>query len=355
VFKSKIRKSKTTSGGAESKHNEIQFRWDGIFLARGDEAASRIADPILVTAFATDREPGTKKVLALTVIRFRNRRGKWKTENVPSFLLVSGRQEFIKLLSSRGYSWPPNTKFFGHIIGALSAEKPVREIRVTAVTGWHDKSFALPGECYGPEGPDKRNLRIVHNATVRLGAFRRLGTLDVWKNLVAKKCVHSSRARLAIACNFAAPNLRMMGLNSFGFNFSGVTSGGKTLLLRVAASTSGLNGNGGPTTWDGTPAAFEQRIQGHRDCIVLFDEIGYLEGDPKAMIKFMTFRLAGNRGKEKAGQYVMSQNLVEADCRVIALSTSEDPLWEHLDKAGRRRIRGEEVRMINVRGLASRI
>ena len=33
---------------------------------------------------------------------------------------------------------------------------------------------------------------------------------------------------------------------------------------------------------------------------------------------------------------------------MIALSTSEDPLWDHLDKNGPRRIRGEEVRMINV-------
>jgi hypothetical protein len=33
---------------------------------------------------------------------------------------------------------------------------------------------------------------------------------------------------------------------------------------------------------------------------------------------------------------------------VIALSTSEEPLWDHVDKNGRRRIRGEEVRMIDM-------
>jgi hypothetical protein len=71
------------------------------------------------------------------------------------------------------------------------------------------------------------------------------------------------------------------------------------------------------------------------------------------MAKLITFRLAGNRAKEKAGQYVVAQNLVEVDSRVIALSTSEDSLWAHLDKASRRRIRGEEVRMINVRACVS--
>ena len=107
----------------------------------------------------------------------------------------------------------------------------------------------------------------------------------------------------------------MLGLSSFGFNFSDMTSGGKTLLLRLAASTSGLNRDGDPATWDGTLAAFEQRAQGHRGCIFPLDDISYLEGNRK-MIKFLVFRLAGNRAKEKAGQYVMAQNLVEVDSRV---------------------------------------
>ena len=147
----------------------------------------------------------------------------------------------------------------------------------------------------------------------------------------------------------------MLGLSSFGFNFSGETTGGKTLLLRWAASASGLNPNGGPATWDATPAAFEQRALGHRDCIMPLDDVSYLEGDPRKFAKFVTFRLSGNRAKEKAGEYVVSQNLVETDWRVISLSTSEDPLWEHIDGSKSRRVRGEEVRMINVPACVSKM
>ena len=186
-----------------------------------------------------------------------------------------------------------------------------------------------------------------------MGEFRRSGALRQWKKKVARKCIHSTRARLAIAAAFAAPNLRTLGLSSFGFNFSGDSSGGKTLLLRLAASTCGLNGDGGPATWDGTAAAFEQRTLGHRDCIMPMDDVGFLEGDPKTAVKFITFRFAGNRAKERAGQYVVAQNLVDADHRGIALSTSEDPLWAHLGKGARRRIRGEEVRMLDVPALIS--
>jgi putative DNA primase/helicase len=133
---------------------------------------------------------------------------------------------------------------------------------------------------FGPNGPDRKKLQFAYNPTVQIGEFRRLGTLDEWKKFVANKCMHSTRARLAVAANFAAPNLRILGLSSFGFNFSGETSGGKTLLLRLAASTSGLNRDGDPATWDGTPAGFEQRVQGHRDCIMPLDDISYLGGRP---------------------------------------------------------------------------
>ena len=252
------------------------------------------------------------------------------------------------MLSERGYLWPPNKTTRTRIIAALSVVRPRRDIRVTSVPGWCGKSFVLPDESYRPSGPDRKNLLIARHPTVRVGEYRRKGTLDEWKRHVGRKCVHSTRARLAVAVNFAAPNLRMLGLNSFGFNFSGMTSGGKTLLLRMAASVPGLNSNAGPATWDGTPAALEQRAMGHRDGMMLLDDISHLEGDQKSIAKLVTFRLAGNRAKERAGQYVVAHNLVEEDSRVIALSTSEDPLWDHLDKNGPRRIRGEEVRMINV-------
>jgi hypothetical protein len=333
---------------------ELRFRKSGIYVVNDDETRTRIADPILVTAFATNY-PGMGPERAFTVVKFLDRRAKWKTEIIPSSMLTAQTGEFVSLLSTRGYMWPTKKKLWPPIIGALSNERPGRDIRVTSVPGCHGTFFALPGESYGPNGPDRKRFQIAYNPTVQMGEFRRSGTLDEWKKLVAKKCMHSSRARLAVAANFAARNLRILGLSSFGLNFSGETSGGKTLLLRLAASTSGLNRDGDPATWDGTPAGFEQRVQGHRDCIMPLDDISYLEDDPTKMAKLITFRLAGNRAKEKAGQYVVAQNLVQVDSRVIALSTSEDPLWAHLNRAGRRRIRGEEVRMINVRACVSDI
>ena len=129
-------------------------------------------------------------------------------------MLITHCKEFTTLLSKRGYVWPSNRDLRAKIIGALSMEKPSRDIRVTDVPGWHGKSFVLPDEAYSPDGPDRNAIQINYNPTVKLGAFRRSGTLDQWKKHVAKTCAHSSRARLAVAAVFAAPNLRPLKVNS---------------------------------------------------------------------------------------------------------------------------------------------
>ena len=328
----------------------IKFLDDGVYLVEKSGVKKRIAEPIQVTAFGTS-EPGTARELAYTAVSFLDREGKRKKEIVPSSMLVSQPGEFLALVAGRGYLWPPTRALRHKIIGELSIVKPARRIRVTPVPGCHGNSYVLPGESYTPKGPDRRHFQLCYNPTVRLGEFRRSGTLEEWKEHIAKACIHSTRARLAVAAVFAAPNLRSLNINSFGFNYSGMTSGGKTLCLRSAASAAGLNSSEGPTTWDGSAAGFEQRALGHRDSTVLFDDMSHLRQPELA--KLVTFRLAGNRPKAKAGQYVLANNLVDLDWRVITLSTSEDPIWQPMIKPGRRRVRGEEVRMINVRACVS--
>ena len=229
----------------------IQFLDDGVYLVEKSGVRKWIADPIQITAFGTS-EPGTAREQAYTAVRFLDRDGKRKTEIVPSSMLVSQRGEFLTFLARRGYLWPPTRPLRSKIIGELSIVKPTQRIRVTPVPGWHGKSYVLADESYTPKGPDRRRFQLCHNPTVRLGEFRRSGTLKEWKEHIAKACIHSTRARLAVAAVFAAPNLRSLNISSFGFNFSGMTSSGKTLCVRSAASAAGLNSSEGPTTWDGS-------------------------------------------------------------------------------------------------------
>jgi len=303
--------------------NAVQFMDDGVYIVEEGGVRKRAADAIRVTAFGTS-EPGTAREKAYTVVKFVDREGERKREIVLSSMLTSKPGEFVTLLSERGYLWPASQALRLKIIGELSVVRPSRRIRVTPVPGWHGKSFVLPGESYTPKGPDRKHFQLCYNPTVRLGEFRRSGDLEEWKKHIAKACVYSTRARLAVSAVFAAPNLRLLKMSSFGFNFSGMTSSGKTLCVRSAASAAGLNSNEGPATWDGSVAGFEQRALGHRDSMVPFDDTSHLP--QRELAKLVTFRLAGNRPKTRAGQYVIANNLVDLDWRVIPLSTSEDPI-----------------------------
>jgi putative DNA primase/helicase len=189
----------------------------------------------------------------------------------------------------------------------------------------------------------------VKRETVEYAPFNVYDKLEQWQQKVAPVGKWSSRARIAIAAVFAARNLQRLGMDSFGLNFEGPTSSGKSLLLYLASSAAGF---GRPTTWDGTPTGFEQRALGHRGCVMLLDDLSHAEGrevQATQMAKLVTFRLAGNRPKARAGQYANANGLVDEDYRIIALSTSETPIWQNNTGA----TRGEEVRMMNVRACVS--
>jgi hypothetical protein len=160
---------------------DIKFHKDGIYILDGDGSLTRIAAPILVSAFATSN-PNTPRECAFTVIEFVNRRDKWKKEIVPASVLTAQSEQFIKLLSDHGYVWPPNKGTRTRIIAALSIVRPDRDIRVTSVPGWCGKSFVLPDESYRPTGPDRNGLLIVRQ---RPSARRRVR----WRSSCVTKLV----------------------------------------------------------------------------------------------------------------------------------------------------------------------
>jgi hypothetical protein len=337
-----------------SRKSTINLKGDGIYLVGVSGEETKIAEPITVTAFGTS-DPGSDKEQAFTEVRFKDRAGTWKRKIIPSSMLSAQRRDFIRLLADSGYSWPALESLWSLIVGALSSATPKKHISIVFVPGWHKrtgKAFVLPHKTYADEKADRKAFRLRPASTVLLGQFRVRGELADWQKKIGKKCWLSSRARVAISAAFAAPNLRPLNIDSFGLNFSGETSSGKGLLTRLPASVVGLNESGGPATWDCSPTGVEQRALGHRDCLLPLDDLSHADGSAdqiRQMTKLVTFRLAGNRSKTRAGQYIHANQLINEDWRVITISTSEDEFWKHQTGA----IRGEEVRMINIRACAS--
>jgi putative DNA primase/helicase len=332
---------------------DIEFGKDGIYLLDSNKK-TWVADPILIDAFATNNE-GYPHEKAFIVVKFLDRRGNWKSEIVPSSLLTGHISNFVDLLSTKGYLWPRHRKIWQRIISALSVVKPSRHVCVVDVPGWHNGAFVLPGEAYTSAGPNHKDFVIARRPTVKLGAFVHSGTLDQWKK-IARLCCYSTRARCLMAAAFTAPNLRLFKLGSFGINLSGDTTSGKSFLVKIASSAPGLNVDGGPDTWDGSFPAIEQRVLGYCDSIMALDELGHIVDNPTKVVKLVTFRLASNRSRDKAGEYVRANDLIDSKFHVIFLSTSEDPIWQplHGGPGQRAQVRGEQVRMVDLPACVSK-
>lgn len=67
----------------------------------------------------------------------------------------------------------------------------------------------------------------------------RSGSLAGWQTEIARRAIDNPALVFAISAALAGPLLRLVGLQTAGFNFFGATASGKSLLLHVAASVLG--------------------------------------------------------------------------------------------------------------------
>jgi uncharacterized protein (DUF927 family) len=144
--------------------------------------------------------------------------------------------------------------------------------------------------------------------------------------------------------------LRKLNMDSFAINWFGLTSEGKSFLLKAAASVSGLIGPDGIPGWADTEAAFEGQAMGHRDCIMPLDETA--DGASKMPLeqkaRMLAFIIARNRPRKFSKDYEKKHGLKNREYRIIVLSSSERALRDVAREAGDPRLAGEEVRFTDV-------
>jgi len=324
--------------GTKSPVVAIKFTCKGIIGVHENGYKERIGDPIRVKALGTGIQDGA----AYTVLQFRDRDRKWRTLAFRSSLLTARINDFKAELADQHYRWPTQ-KLVGFIIDRLAAMNPVERTAITLVPGWQGSRYVRPDGVIKPNGDDW-DCVLADFPNVRLPEVRINGRLEEWRREVARWCSLSSRLRLAVGTAFAAPVLRRVNVDTFGFHFVGDSSSGKTLCLRVACSVPGFNSNAGPTTWDGSSPGIEELALGTRDNITSLDDTDAIEGDirkKRGFVRLTFFKLSTNRPRLRAGHYAR-QHVVKSDLRNVILSTGEDILIE----GGR--LRGQDVRMIHI-------
>jgi hypothetical protein len=308
----------------------------------------KIAEKIYVRAYGIRVADKTH----VAQLRFKIRGGGFRSEFINCDQLVwTKRSELVSTLALAGFIWPADRKEIDAIVRALHAQKPKRQFVMVSTPGWYGEDYILPDEVIS-KTEKKLEVFLDPNTDAQLGAYLvGAGSLKLWKEKVAKPCQKSSRLRLSVAAALAAPFLRVLDLNSFGFNLFGPSSDGKTIALIVASSVSGLLNDDGLPTWTDSETAIEDQARGHRDGILPLDETGGGSRGgvrPEEKLRNIAFALGSNRGRRLSKVYQKRNRTTVREFRIIMLSSSERSLEEIARAGGTSRLAGEDVRLIDV-------
>lgn len=284
---------------------------------------------------------------AYLLVRFFNvHTGKWQDLSLAASEIDDKRTLRRRLLDA-GVSRELSDSEWKQIYGALRktpdkyftlCEKP-GYIRVNGMLCYITNSVQVIGEYTGcPPFPAPDSKAFIGDETSR-------GTLEQWQKHVAEPALHSECMVLALCSALAGYCIYFTNIGSGGFHFYGQSSGGKSTTLLVAAS---LRGNAGTvSSWKQTEAGFEETAEARNHGLLILDELKLLDKNPEeAARKAMgtCYMLGDGRGKKRWTGCQKSP----ASWHLVILSAGERSLGQHASDGGLARMKGEEVRLVDV-------
>lgn len=218
---------------------------------------------------------------------------------------------------------------------------PKARARITNRTGWHDAGadgavFVSPDRAIGTG-----DEWIYETESPASTTFALRGTLKGWQDEVAALCSGNSRLVFSVSFSFAAALLYLVGMDGGGFHFVGISSGGKTTVLRIGASVCG--GREFLQAWRSTDNALESVALAHCDAALFLDELAQI--DPR-LAGEIAYLLANGQAKGRAQR--TGGLRARATWRVLFLSAGEIGLAEHMGEAGKSPRAGQELRLAEI-------
>ena len=341
--------------GATVFKRGYEMRPDGLYYVRRNEEGeiiseteTPIASPFKMLSNIEFEESG--RTVYYKRIRFLNMlSGKHDYKNY-SFPLREKATEIVKELAEQGMLIDSeHEKKFESFMSTVQAggDNAIGFKKA----GWREASghtvFLLPnGEVVG-SATGRREYVPVLDMTCS-DRFKQRGTLEEWREHVAKKAVGNKRLTLALCAAFASPliKFRESFKNLGGFHFVGPSSIGKSTLLTAAASVWGP-GRGGTDgqvrSWKSTGNAFENTAEASSDTFLALDELGQA---PARTIGETVYSLANGVGKERMYSDTKSRKVKE--WHLMFVSSGELTLEDMLEKAGHKIKGGQELRFTNI-------
>lgn len=294
---------------------------------------------------------GPLQVLAITrdfenhnygrLVSFRDAENHERRAVIPHLKLIADGNEAVEQLVWQGFSLNRKKLAREALKDFIWRSAPGRKVRVVLQIGWHHGCFVLPDRTIGHNGEDilfqPPDVSVEHK-------IRQAGTLEVWRDQVARYCVGNSRLAFAVSAAFAAALLSPLQHEGTGFHLRGMSSTGKTTALRVAGSVWGGGGEHGYIdTWRGTANGLEGKAAFHNHALLCLDEIS--QADDRD-IGDVIYLLSNGHPKNRMTKQVTMRPA--AAFRLLYLSTGERSFEEMMMAAGRRPKGGQQLRLADI-------
>ncbi|MCF6199561.1 MAG: DUF927 domain-containing protein [Hyphomicrobiaceae bacterium] len=301
----------------------------------------RLCSPLKIIASTRDSEDKNHGLL----LRIKTREGRHHEWSLPMEMLAGSGEEYRRQLLSLGLRLTSGSKAHRKLNELLSRSTPFEKALNVDRIGWHGPTFVLPDTVFG----EKSGERVVYQSgTVLRHAFRTRGTLDGWRVNIARLAIGNSRLIIAISIAFAAPLLRIVGMESGGLHERGGSSSGKTTLLIVAGSVCGGGGvKGYITSWRATDNGLESVAVSHSDNLLCLDELAQVSPDAAAESVYM---LGNEQGKQRLDRSGHARPV--AEWRLLYLSSGEISLADKIAQSRRKNVKimaGQQVRFIDMK------
>lgn len=271
-----------------------------------------------------------------------DRDGRTKAWSMPMAMMAGDGTAYRERLLSLGLVMTPGKFARDALQEYIATARPGYKARCVSRTGWQGRTYVGAVQNHGESG----ERHILQTGAQIDHAYRRAGTLDDWREKVARLARGNSRLIFAISAAFAAPLLHPAVAEGGGFHFRGGSSTGKTTALTMAGSVWGGGGvQGYVRTWRATSNGLEGVAAIHSDALLCLDEMGQVASQEVGPIAYM---LANGVGKARAGR--AGENRPAAEWRTLFLSSGEISLADKMaeDGKGRRSQAGQEVRIVDI-------
>ncbi|BBP44548.1 DUF927 domain-containing protein [Thiosulfativibrio zosterae] len=272
------------------------------------------------------------------VLEFKDIEGHAKKWVMPMELLA-GRGELLhSTLLNMGLNLSTSYKAKNLLSEFINKSKGHKIAVCVDRVGWFDGCYVLPDRTLGDTKGKEILLQTAHPDSL---GFNQQGTLEQWRDEVARFAVNNSRLAFAISASLTAPFISLLGIEGGGFHFRGESSQGKTIALYVAGSVWGDHSR--KKMWRATTNGLEQTAFLHNDGILLLDEMGEMNGRDIGNAVYM---LANGQAKQRMTESTPKQ------WRLLFLSTGEIDLKTAMLEAGNIIKAGQEVRLIDLEAVS---